>query len=512
MQKQKAVDFFRSAEHPIRESAWVLSVSFSTLSVWNRGFDEKMNPLIVPENRGKAGKVTVEIVKMVIAKAKHMKKHGKAIRIKRFTKALIEEDQIILSAKKVKEILIANDLFGARTRQKRPRFYQSLRQRMPNGLLSIDGSEFTIWVEDSFFKFNVELAVDVGTFAHTAFSIADTETTREVINVLSSHIKNWGTPMGVLCDSGSANLSEDAQGYIKDMGMELVPVGPGNPKGNGTDEGAFSQMKKVLGNIRLNLSSPKALAESFLKALISVYIKMRNRLCVHDQKVSPEQRMATAVSGDQRDLERQRLKAHKKTKRPCEKDQPKLDRLHWVINHFGLNVEPEAKKHAERTIKYYDLETIGETELAFMKAISRKSNRKNLSYFFGILKNIQQKRDDGAKKQYCRERYNCQMMLNMQRHEKDRQVPVTIDDVMAMLEKAVTEKVRFIKDLATRKAREWTQNLMKGYKYIGTLKKKFSDALGKLTHLSLEEKQKAWELIEQFLVPKTAEKSVTHSL
>jgi hypothetical protein len=26
----------------------------STLSGWNQGFDEKMNPLIVPENRGKA--------------------------------------------------------------------------------------------------------------------------------------------------------------------------------------------------------------------------------------------------------------------------------------------------------------------------------------------------------------------------------------------------------------------------------------------------------------------------
>ena len=490
----------------------MLSVSFSTLSNWNGGFDKKMSPLIVPENRGKAGKVTVEIVKMVIDKAKQMKKHGKAIRIKRFTKTLIEEDQIILSSKKVKEILIANDLFGARTRQKRPKFYQSLRQRIPNGLLSIDGSEFTVRMEDTVFKFNVELGVDVGTFAHTAFSIADTETTREVINVLSSHIKNWGTPVGVLCDSGSANLSEDTQGYIKDMGMELVPVGPGNPKGNGTDEGAFSQMKKVLGDIRLNLSSPKALAKSFLEALISVYIKMRNRLCVHDQKVSPEQRMATAVSGDQRDFERQRLKAHKKTKRPCEKDQPKLDRLHWVIDHFGLHVEPEAKNRAERTIRFYDLEAIAKTELAFMSAINRKTNRKNLSYFFGILRNIQQQRDDAARKQYCRERYNYQMLLDMQRRENAQQDPVTIDDVMAMLEKAVTEKVRFIKDLATRKAREWTQELMKGYKYLGTLKKKFSDALGKLNHLSLEEKQKAWELIEQFLVLETTEKSVTHSL
>lgn len=481
----------------------------STLSGWNQGFDEKMNPLIVPENRGKANKVTIKIVKRIVDKAKAMKDQKKTIRIKQFTKTLIEEDKIVLSSKTVNEILIANDLASARTRNKRPKFYLSLRQRIPNGLLSIDGSEFTVWIGDIFFKLNVELAVDVGTFTHTAFSIADTETTRQVINVLESHIKNWGTPVGILCDHGRANLSEDARVYIKNQGIELVPVGPGNPKGNGTDEGAFSQMKNVLGNICLNMSSPKALAKSFLEALISVYINMRNRLCLHGKNANPIEQMAMPVSEDQRNLERQRLKDHKKAKSVCEKDQIKLDRLHWVIGHFGLDVEPEALKYAERTIKAYELETIGETETAFLKAIRRKSDRKNISYFFGILKNIQQQRDDDAKRQYCRERYNYQMMLEMQRRENDQQYPVTIDPVIAMLERAVTQKTRFVKELAIRRAREWTQELMKGYNYLGVLKKKFSDALGKLNHLSLEQKQKVWELIEQFLNPKTSEKSVT---
>jgi hypothetical protein len=484
----------------------------STLSGWNQGFDVKMNPLIVPENRGKASNVTIKIVKRIVDKAKAMKDQRKTIRIKQFTKALIEEDKIVLSSKTVNEILIANDLASARTRNKRPKFYLSLRQRIPNGLLSIDGSEFTVWIGDTFFKLNVELAVDVGTFAHTAFSIADTETTRQVINVLESHIENWGTPVGILCDHGSANLSEDARLYIKNHGIELVPVGPGNPKGNGTDEGAFSQMKKALGNICLNMSSPKALAKSFLEALISVYINMRNRLCLHGKKADPTEQMAMPVSEDQRNLERQRLKDHKKAKSVCEKDQIKLDRLHWIIGHFGLDVEPEALKYAERTIKAYELETIGETETAFLKAIRRKSDRKNISYFFGILKNIQQQRDDDAKRQYCRERYNYQMMLEMQRRENDQQHPVTIDPVIAMLERAVTQKTRFAKELAIRRARKWTQELMKGYSYLGALKKEFSDALGKLNHLSLEQKQKAWELIEQFLNPKTSEKSVTLSL
>ncbi len=70
----------------------MLAVSISTLSAWNQGFDEKMKPLIVPDNRGKASKVTVEIVKRIIDKAKGMKLQGKRIRVKQFSKALRKEE------------------------------------------------------------------------------------------------------------------------------------------------------------------------------------------------------------------------------------------------------------------------------------------------------------------------------------------------------------------------------------------------------------------------------------
>ncbi|MBW1700097.1 MAG: hypothetical protein JRK26_25290, partial [Deltaproteobacteria bacterium] len=61
-----------------------------------------------------------------------------------------------------------------------------------------------------------------------------------------------------------------------------------------------------------------------------------------------------------------------------------------------------------------------------------------------------------------------------------------------MLEKAVSKKSQIVKELSIRKAREWTVELMKNYSYMGSLKKKLSDALGKLNHLNLEQKQKAW--------------------
>jgi hypothetical protein len=478
-------------------------MSTSTLSGWNQSFDENMKPLKVADNRGKTSKVTIEIVRRVCEKAKRLKQQAKRIRLKQFTKALEKEDAIYLSAKTVNEILIANDLASAQSRKKRPRFYQSLCQRIPNGLLSLDGSEFTIWLDNMPFTFNLELAVDVGSFTHTAFSIADTETTDEVIGVLEAHRRQWGSPLGIVCDHGSANLSENAMDYIKSHGIELVAAGPANPKGNGTDEGAFSQMKKALGVIGLDMSSPKALAKSVLNALVSVYVHMRNRLCLHNNNIVPIEQMAMPVGEDQRQAENERLKEYQKAKADSQQDQLKLDHLQWIIDHFGFEPQADVLKRAQRSIKSYELEAIGESQKAFVKATKRKADRCNLSYFFGILKNIQKQRDEQAIRQYCRQRYNYLRMLEMQRKQDDDQQPASVDDIISMLEKAVTKKSRIVKELAIRKVREWTHELMKNYSYMGSVKKKLSDALGKLNHLNFEQKQKAWELVEQFLKPES---------
>jgi hypothetical protein len=68
----------------LREAAWVLAVSFTTLNCWNQGFDENMKPLKIPDERGKASKVTLEIVRQVCRKAKQLKDRATRIRIKQF--------------------------------------------------------------------------------------------------------------------------------------------------------------------------------------------------------------------------------------------------------------------------------------------------------------------------------------------------------------------------------------------------------------------------------------------
>ena len=484
-------------------------VPVSTLTLWDKCFDENLKPVVMPDSRGKAGKVTVEMVCRIVERAKAY--HLQRIRLKQFAADLKRHEDIEVGVKTLEEILIANDLYKARTRKKRPRYYQSLCQKLPNGLLSIDGSDMIVWLGETSYRFNVELAVDVATFAHTAFNIGDSETAEEVIKVLEMHRRDWGVPIGILSDSGSANISEAVKNYMKDMGIEPVPAGPRNPKGNGTDEGAFSHMKRALGCIHLDVSSPRAIARSVLEALVSVYIHMRNRLSACGRTVLPNQHMSEPVSAEQRNAERQRLKDHVAAKAAGEEDQVKLDRLHWVIGHYGLKVTPDELKRAQRTIKWYELEAIRLTETAFLKATQRKPDRLSLPYFFGILKNIQQQRDDDAKKDYCRQRYNHEVMLRLERQKNEQPKPASIDNVLYMLEQAGTANVRFVKKLAIRKAREWTLEIIASCRYSGPIKKKVEEALGKLKHLSIGQRENAWKLFCQFLNTNEQERRVTLS-
>jgi hypothetical protein len=505
------VRFLRTQQLALREAAWMLKVSFSVLGDWNKAFDQDMRPFHIPDGRGKASKITVEMVRDIVRAAEDLKNRGKQLRVKRFTKQLEEEHGIILSKRKVQEVLIANNLMAARTRKSRPGFYQSLRKQIPNGLVSLDGSEMTVLLDDRSYKFNVELAVDVKTFTHTGFSVGDTETAEEIIKVLEAHRRDWGSPLGMLSDSGSSNLSDSVSSYLRVHDIEPVPAGPSNPKGNGTDEGAFSQMKRVIGTIHLDLSSPESLAKSVLDKAISIYITMRNRISVKGSVLAPPERMKQFVSEFERDRERQHLREHVRKKTQSQEDQSKLDQLHGLIGYHGMKPEPTALKRAEKTIKAFEGEAIFAASEAFIKAVNRKQERKNLSYFFGILKRIQQERDDEAYRRYCNHRYNEQQMQQSQKQTQEyQQSSLSVETVVEMLVKAVSAKVKFVKELAIRKARQWTQELMESYRYPGALKKRFSDCLGALTEeITLDQKSRIWEFIEQFLKSKTTVESVT---
>jgi hypothetical protein len=290
--------------------------------------------------------------------------------------------------------------------------------------------------------------------------------------------------------------------YLLRQQVEHLPAGPGNPKGNGTAESAFSGMKDVIGTIALNTSSPTLLAKSVLEKIVSVYIAMRNRLPRLEDHQSPAEIISHPASQEAR----QQLSDHYQT-RAQRKDDPdrqqKLDRLDWIIRYHRLIVDEPSLKRAHTCIAHYDREAIAKSEEAFLTAVRRDQNRCSLPYFFGILKRVQKEMDDQKHKGYCCNRYNEQQIRERERQKHQEMMetaePTTIENLVAMLQEVLKSNLDFVKETSIRLVKQMLQNLRNQYQYLGILKKKISDALGEVQSMSLSQRQAAFNLVEQYL-------------
>jgi transposase InsO family protein len=458
-----------------------------------------MIPVVIPDKRGKASRITAEIVRQIVEAAKGIKVKGHRLRLKAFVKELSKEHDIVVSRKKVTEVLIANGLYKASIRRRRPRFYQRLRQTIPNGLISVDGSEWKVQIDGNEYKFNLELGVDVESFCHTAFNVSESETTEEFIKVMEGHKALWGTPLGLVCDHGSANLSRESIRYLNRNDIKIMPAGPGNPKGNGTCEGAFSEMKNVIGEIQIETSSPREMARSILEKMVSVYVKMRNRVPRFGEGIAPLKSMELPVSAKEREDIRERYrKRRQKTEDP--EQETKLDRLDFIIKNHQLETDEKSLKRGQKCIVSYDLEAISKSEEAFLKAIRRNRERVTLPYFFGILKNIQNEMDEARHEDYCRQRYGYEQVLGREREKQERMDNrPTVEGLAGMIKNAVLSRLPDLRNILVGQARRMACHLKKQYRYLNVLRKKILDALNEVTEFTLEQLEKATMLMEEVL-------------
>jgi hypothetical protein len=481
----------------------VLAVPPSTLAEWNGELDREMNPVQRPDGRGTASKITAETVRQVVEAARTWLASGQPMRLDRFTEHLSTEHAVNLSRTKVTEILVANDLHQVQIRNRRPRFYQSLRQAIPNGLVGVDGSAFTVWVDGTAHRFNLELCVDIPSFHHSAFCVSDTESSEEVLQVLEERRVKWGVPLGLLADHDSANLSAQTRSYLQHHGIELVPVGPGNPKGNGTLEGAFSQMKRAIGEIALDTSCPRGLAQGVLKAMAGLYVRMRNRLPVGRPGTStPEANMNEPISAAQRETAKARYRQHRERKRnrPDPSREQKRERLEWIIRYHHLEVDEPSRQRGEKSIVHYELEAITESEAAFLQAIRRNAQRASLAYFFGILNRIQRQKDTERHQEYCRQRYAYHRMLEREREEQEEQTQrLTVETAVAQLCAAVSSQLQPLRDLAMKQGRRMLHSLKAHYRYLGVLRKKIAEALGAVQELTVAQRTEILAVVEEAL-------------
>jgi hypothetical protein len=480
----------------LKEIGRLLRLKVSTLAEWNSLFDERMRPLVKPDRRGRSTKVTAALVRTVVQLAEEYTKNGGRLRIKAFTRHLADHD-ILLSSKTVSEILIANGLHGVRVQRRSPRFYQQLRQKHANGLVSVDGKEFKVMLGTEAHRLNLELCVDVNSFTHSGYSIAASETAEEAIKVLEMHRRTWGTPLAVVTDHGSANLADSTLDYLKHHDIEILPAGPANPKGNGTVEGAFSEMAEVIGAIHLDTTSSRTLATSVLAKIVSVYITMRNRLPRRGDKMSPLSAMAMPVTDELRKAEKDRYRRRARPPVVTHDQSDKLTRLHWLLDHYRLDVDGTPLKRAEKCIVWYDLSVISAAEQAFLQAISRDDGRRTLPYFFGILRNMQEEADNTKHRDYCRQRYHYQQLVERERQKEEENEQISLHILVDMLQSAFALPITSLKKIAMRQVEWMVEQLKKRYRSLGVLKKQILEALASINNVSMVQQQEMIDWAEQ---------------
>jgi len=216
---------------------------------------------------------------------------------------------------------------------------------------------------------------------------------------------------------------------------------------------------------------------------------------------SPLENMSAPVSAEKKELERTRLKNFGAAKTDNPENREKIERVRFLIRNKGIVAEPDAVKRAEKSVAYYETEAIAEAESAFLKAVARDPKRLSLSYFFGILKNVQKRRDNEACAAHCRERYNCQRMREIESMRQKPPEKPNVDGIVSVVRAGIDAPSEPVRRFAFNRAKAWTKELVGEKRYPGPLKKRFADAIGKLNSVSIDKKEKIWNVITEFFNP-----------
>ncbi len=129
----------------------------------------------------------------------------------------------------------------------------------------------------------------------------------------------------------------------------------------------------------------------------------------------------------------------------------------------------------------------------------------------GILKSIQKEMDDEEYREYCRSRYQFDIMLETQRLKLDaKQEPekAGIEQIVDMAEAAVSSPPS-IQNSARTILSGWLEAHLQSLRYLEPFKKKIQDTIGNWKELELEAREALWAWIEVLIEELTEGKSAT---
>ncbi len=228
-------------------------------------------------------------------------------------------------------------------------------------------------------------------------------------------------------------------------------------------------------------------------------------------KDTPQAAIEAETSEKVRQKEWERLIRHNENRRDSGEERGKIETLHWIIKKHDLDVDTPSFRRAEYSIKSYSSEAIHQSERAFIKAVDRKVDRKNLSYFFGILNNIQKDLDDAQYHEYCREKYEYKSLLESERLQLEETAKPSKPSYTAIIDLAAAAMSvsGTVQESVRDRCKTWIDIHIKSSKYLEPVKKKVQDAIGDLTEFDVKTKKEIWEWIKPLLSKQNQGESVT---
>lgn len=388
---------------PKSRIAEIVGVPLENLRRWDRRADEEGRFPKKRERRGAHQKLTFGQIRDILRAYKALEGD---VTLQQFYHGFNKGRKDRVSKRKIARVLEAYALRRTRKRQRHVLPPERFRVYFPGAQLAIDGKKLRIQVDQETFLVTCQAGIDIASGLFLG-RVIDTEETAEGTRVVIQLSRDAMRFLSVLMDNRSGNLaSVDAC-----EGMEVGPIFTFTyrPQTNGHIEGGggWSWVEKVVGKIlakiKIDTSSPKAIALSVAKIVMEIFTYFANRL--------PRKRLggmtpleyartykptAEEVEEARRGLREQKERSeriHERTRSP-EITEEKRCLIEGLCRRWGFDVEAGLKY-----LVWFNTDVIAEADRIYASKMNREffeEDKKNLRYFCGIVKNLQANQDDAA--------------------------------------------------------------------------------------------------------------------
>lgn len=295
---------------------------------------------------------------------------------------------------------------GKRTRKRRPgrspdekALRGAFETFFPHAQWVGDGTVVLVQVDGQVFTFNIQLDVDAYSDAFLGVDVSDVEDSAAVIAATRDAAEQAGTlPIALLLDNKACNHTDEVHAALGDT--LLIPATIRRAQNKAHVEGGFGLLKPTLKGLALDNSSPRELARSFLRALVTTWGRTinhrprrdrggRSRFDLLNDEPTPEQVLLARKSLQQR------LREQKQQRRTEAARQNPVVRKIIADAYQRLHLADPLGNELLATARY-PLDAVVEAIAIFegrLRAGTLPSTKTTAGYLRGIAKNIAEERE-----------------------------------------------------------------------------------------------------------------------